>query len=153
MLLVEDWSLYDGPDQVLHQQGTAHLINRCNGLLETAVGGAVRFPHAAKELLQRGLAVQGRPQQATTTGHGLRVMAGRLKAEPLCLVGVRKTKAGNERLAQSLFDHVDSLFAHLRHPGMDATNYHGEQSIRYAVVSRKVWGGNRTWAGLLHNPR
>jgi len=30
---------------------------------------------------------------------------------------------------------------------MAATNYRGEQSIRPAVVNRKVWGGNRTWLG------
>jgi transposase len=30
---------------------------------------------------------------------------------------------------------------------MAATNYRGEQSIRPAVVNRKLWGGNRTWLG------
>jgi transposase len=30
---------------------------------------------------------------------------------------------------------------------MAARNYRGEQSIRPAVVNRKVWGGNRTWRG------
>jgi transposase len=148
-LVHDGWSVYNGFDQALHQQCTAHLINRCNGLLETAVGGAVRFPRAVKELLQRGLALRDRHQQGTISEHGLRVMAGRLKAELLCLVGVHKTNVQNERLAQFLFNHADSIFAYLRHPGMDATNYRGEQSIRYAVVNRKVWGGNRTWAGAL----
>jgi transposase len=30
---------------------------------------------------------------------------------------------------------------------MEPTNWEGEQAIRPAVVNRKVWGGNRTWAG------
>ena len=146
-LVHDGWSVYNRFRHAIHQQCTAHLINRCKELLETAVGGAARFPQAVKGLLQRGLAVRDRRQQGAISEHGLRVMAGRLKAEVLCLVGVRKRNPGNERLAQFLFDHVDSLFAYLLHPGMDATNYRGEQSIRYAVVNRKVWGGNRTWAG------
>jgi len=31
--------------------------------------------------------------------------------------------------------------------GHDATNWRAEQGVRPAVVNRKVWGGNRTWAG------
>jgi transposase len=42
---------------------------------------------------------------------------------------------------------LDEVFAYLRHPGMAATNYRGEQAVRPAVVNRKVWGGNRTWPG------
>jgi len=30
---------------------------------------------------------------------------------------------------------------------MDATNWRGEQAIRFGVVNRKFWGGNRTWEG------
>ena len=30
---------------------------------------------------------------------------------------------------------------------MDATKWRGEQAIRFVVVNRNVWGGNRTWLG------
>jgi transposase len=30
---------------------------------------------------------------------------------------------------------------------VEATNWKGEQAIRPAVVNRKSWGGNFTWAG------
>jgi transposase len=50
-------------------------------------------------------------------------------------------------LAKFLFKHHASIFNYLRHPGMDATNWRGEQAIRFGVVNRKVWGGNRTWSG------
>jgi transposase len=39
------------------------------------------------------------------------------------------------------------LFTYLKFPGLEATNWRGEQAIRPAVVARKVWGGNRTPAG------
>ena len=77
----------------------------------------------------------------------LLVMAGRLTNELLVLVGVRKRNPDNERLAKFLFNHHESIFNYLRHPGMDATNWRGEQAIRFGVVNRKVWGGNRTWIG------
>lgn len=32
-------------------------------------------------------------------------------------------------------------------PTINATNYRAEQAMRAAVVNRKVWGGNHTWAG------
>ena len=38
-------------------------------------------------------------------------------------------------------------FTFLRQPGLDATNWRAELAIRFGVILRKVWGGNRTWAG------
>ena len=63
------------------------------------------------------------------------------------LVQGRFTHQGNRRLAKFVAGHLEEIFAYLWHPGMDAANYQGEQSIRPAVVNRKVWGGNRTWVG------
>jgi transposase len=34
-----------------------------------------------------------------------------------------------------------------RQPGLDATNWRAELAIRFGVILRKVWGGNRTWTG------
>jgi transposase len=45
------------------------------------------------------------------------------------------------------FTYHESIFNYLRYPGMDATNWRDEQAIRFGVVNRKVWGGNRTWLG------
>ena len=116
-------------------------------MLETATRSATQFPGAIKELLQRGLALRDRYLSDEVTEHGLLVMAGRLTNELLVLVGVRKRNPDNERLAKFLFNHHESIFNYLRHPGMDATNWRGEQAIRFGVVNRKVWGGNRTWMG------
>ena len=35
----------------------------------------------------------------------------------------------------------------LRQPGLDATNWRAELAIRFGVILRKVWGGNRTRVG------
>jgi transposase len=146
-LVHDGWSVYDRFGEAVHQQCTAHLINRCNELLETATPALARFPRAVKKLLQRGLRLRDRFATGDVSLQGLRVMAGRLTNRLLGLVGRRKTHPANERLAHFLFQHHDAIFNYLRHPGLDATNWRGEQAIRPAVVNRKVWGGNRTWTG------
>src|SRR5262249_347281 len=35
----------------------------------------------------------------------------------------------------------------LNYPAIEATNWLAEHAIRFGVILRKVWGGNRTWAG------
>lgn len=146
-LVHDGWSVYDRFVEAIHQQCNAHLLNRCNELLEVARRGAVRFPRAVKKLLQKGLTTRDRYQQGELSTHGLRVATGRFTAALGRLVDGRFTHDGNRRLANFLHQHLDEVFAYLRHPGMDATNYRGEQAIRPAVVNRKVWGGNRTWVG------
>ena len=70
---------------------------------------------------------------------------GRLENQPTELTFPLKTTAANERLAQHLWNHRDELFTFLRQPGLDATNWRAELAIRFDVILRKVWGGNRTW--------
>lgn len=143
----DGWSPYNAFTLAVHQQCNAHLINRCNEMLETASRGAAQFPAAVKDLLQRGLALRDRYLAGEVSKHGLSVMAGRFTNELLWLVGVRKSNPDNERLAHFLFEHHEEIFNYLRYPGTDATNWRGEQAIRFGVVNRKVWGGNRTWIG------
>ncbi len=58
-----------------------------------------------------------------------------------------KTDAANEKLASHLWKHLGEFFTYLRRPGLDATNWRAEQAMRFGVILRKVWGGNRTWTG------
>lgn len=146
-LVHDGWSVYDRFFCAIHQQCNAHLLSRCKELLEVARRGAARFPLAVKRLLQTGLAARDRFGEGDISPHGLRVIAGRLAAQLERLVDGRFTHNGNRRLARFLKNHLGEVFAYLRHPGMAATNYRGEQAIRPAVVNRKVWGGNRTWLG------
>lgn len=145
----DGWSTYNAFTQATHQQCTAHLINRCKEMLQTATASAARFPREVIALLRSGLAFRDRFLAEEVTPRGCAIVAGQLTNRLLCLVGIRKQNAANERLAKFLFDHTQSIFNYLRHPGMDATNWRGEHAIRYGVVNRKVWGGNRTWPGAV----
>lgn len=146
-LVHDGWSVYDRFLWAIHQQCNAHLLNRCKELLEVARRGAARLPLSVKRLLQTGLAARDRFDQGEISSHGLLVIAGRLTAQLQRVVNGHFTHNGNRRLANFLDNHLHEVFAYLRHPGMAATNYRGEQAIRPAVVNRKVWGGNRTWLG------
>jgi transposase len=53
----------------------------------------------------------------------------------------------NQRLANRLLRERGALFVFLSCPGLEATNRRAEQAIRPMVVTRKVWGGNRTSSG------
>ena len=143
----DGWSVYDNFTHANHQQCLAHLFRRCESLIERAVGGALAFPRKVKSLLKAGIEFRDRFLAGSATEHGMRVMAGRLTSQMYDLVYHPKTNDANERFAKFLYRHLDSLFTFLRRPGADATNWRGEQAIRPAVVNRKVWGGNRTWAG------
>ena len=147
VLIHDGWSVYDRFTNAWHQQCLDHLSRRCRMLLETAVGGAVRFPRAVLELFGQAFSSRDRHAAGEITAHGLRVIGGRLKRAMERLVTPVKSHAANERLAAHLEKHLESLFTFLWFPGLDATNYRAEQAIRPAVVNRKVWGGNRTWPG------
>jgi transposase len=146
-LIHDGWSVYDNFKMARHQQCLAHLMRRCHELLETAVGGAVRFPRAVLDLFGQSLSVRDRFALGELTSHGLRVLSGRFTETMRRLVAPVKSHAANERLAKHLENHLDDLFTFIREPGVDATNWRAEQAIRPAVVNRKVWGGNRTWNG------
>lgn len=143
----DGWAVYDRFISATHQQCLAHLVRRCDSLIEAAVGGALAFPRAVKDVLLEGLAIRDRFALGEITKHGMKVMAGRLAGQVWDLVRWPKQHTGNERLAKFLEKHIEELFTFLRHAGADATNWRGEQAIRPAVVNRKVWGGNRTERG------
>jgi transposase len=149
-ILVHDgWSVYDNFRAARHQQCLAHLLRRCRELLDTASRGAVRFPRAVAAVLRAALRLRDRHAAGAVSDHGRAVARGQLCHRLLDLAWPAKAHAGNERLAAFLWAHRDDLFTFLDVPGVDATNWRAEQAIRPAVVNRKVWGGNRTWAGAV----
>jgi hypothetical protein len=68
-------------------------------------------------------------------------------AKLLGRLGVRVTAGGVVQAVNHLAPEREHLFTFLCLPGVQATNWRAEQAIRPAVVTRKNWGGNRTWAG------
>jgi transposase len=124
-----------------------HLLRRADEMAATATRGAVRFPRRVAELLRAGLNLRDRHAAGEISRHGLAVTRGRLENQLSDLIFPPKTNEANERLAQHLWAHRDDVFTFLRQLGLDATNWRAELAIRFGVILRKVWGGNRTWNG------
>lgn len=147
VLVHDGWSPYDCFRNARHQQCNQHILRRCTEILETAQRGAVRFPRRVAELLRQGLDLRDRYVAGEVSTHGLAVARGRLQIALEDAVFPPKTDVINERLAKHLWNHIDEFFTFLHMDGLDATNWRAEQAIRFGVILRKVWGGNRTWAG------
>jgi transposase len=115
--------------------------------VDLATRGAVRFPRAIRALLQAGLDLRDRHAAGEISDHGVAVARGHLINRLADLALPTKANRANERLAAHLWRHLEEWFTFLRVPGLDATNWRAELAIRFGVIYRKVWGGNRTWVG------
>ena len=109
----------------------------------TATRGAVRFPRRVGELLRAGLDLRNRHLAGQVGTHGLAVARGRLENQLSDLVFPPKTNATNERLAQHLLTHHGELLRSCVSRGWRLPT-DAELAIRFGVIRRKVWGGNRT---------
>ena len=146
-LVHDGWSVYYKFREAFHQSCTRHLINRCNEMLESASTATAVFPHNVKAILLKGLVLRDRYLKGQVSGHGLVSATGRLEADMARLLGPSYRSEQNRRLAKHLNHEFEYLFTYLKCPGLEATNWRGEQAIRPAVVARKVWGGNRNENG------
>ena len=146
-MIHDGWSSYDCYEGARHQSCLAHLLRRCQEMLETATGGAVVFPRRIKQLLKRALELRDQRAAGTRSLRSTRIHATKLTRQIRRLCEPKKRNQANGRLARFLHRHADELFTFLRDPEVDATNWRGEHAMRGAVVNRKVWGGNRTWRG------
>jgi transposase len=144
----DGWRPYWRFSNAAHQTCTAHLLRRCNEMLEVQTRGACRFPNRVKWMLQAGLALRARRQTGELSERGLAIARGRLeKRIDRLLAGRQMSHPANIRLANHLRRSRDDLLFYLYYPHVEATNWPAEQAIRPAVVNRKNSGGNRTARG------
>lgn len=144
----DGWAPYWRFPNATHQTCNAHLLRRCNEMLETATRGARRFPTAVKRLLKRGILLRHRRSEGEISQRGLAIARGSLESELDRLLASRSmTDPGNRRLAKHLRRSRNDIFFYLYYPHVEATNWPAEQAIRPAVVNRKNSGGNRTARG------
>jgi len=63
------------------------------------------------------------------------------------IFGVTYRDADSERLSKRLYKYSDELLTFLLHPDVAADNNHAERQIRFAVIMRKNYFGNRSMRG------
>lgn len=147
VLVADGWAPYQKFDEATHQTCLAHLLRRCDEVLEQATGGAVRFPRAVKEILQSALEMRDKRDAGTLNGEALEKTKAELEAQMDRRLSGQFTNPSNQRLAQHLIRHQDQLFVFLERTDVEATNWPAEQGIRPAVINRKMSGGTRTPEG------
>jgi transposase len=146
-LVHDGWRPYYRFLQAFHQSCLRHLLTRCQEMARIASPAAAAFPLAVHDLLQISLQLRDRYLEGEVSAHGLRSATGRLEAQLDRLLEKSYRHPANRRLAQHLQHERPYLFTFLYCPGLDATNHEAERAIRWMVIARKVWGGNRTWEG------
>jgi len=153
-LLRDGWAPYRRFEQATHQSCIGgHLIRRCKQILQTAKQGAARLPHAVLRILQRSLRLRDHWLDCPPSAHGRAVHVGILAAEMERFLAWNPTDDENRKLVKHLRNQRDALFTFLLDPAVPASNWWGEQAIRPAVVTRKIWGGNRTENGAVTQQR
>jgi len=149
-LLRDGWSPYRRFEQATHQTCVGgHLIRRCKEILETAKQGSARLPHAVLRIFQRALRLRDHWLDHPPTPPGRAIHVGIVVAEMDRFLAWSPADNENRKLVKHLKNERDALFTFLRDPTVPASNWWGEQAIRPAVVTRKIWGGNRTPDGAV----
>jgi transposase len=146
-LVHDGWAPYYRFLEAFHQSCLRHLLTRCKEMARIGSPAAAAFPLAVKDLLQASLQLRDRYGEGEISQHGLRSATGRLEAQLERLLEKSYRHPANRRLARHLEHERPYLFTFLHCPGLDATNHEAERAIRWMVIARKVWGGNRTWKG------
>ena len=116
-------------------------------MIEAVGCRTAEFPRRVQSILRAALRLRDRRDQGRISERGLAVARGQMEARLDRELDRRWCSPANRRLADHLLRERQALFTFLYCRGLDATNYRAEQAIRFMVVARKVWGGNRTEAG------
>lgn len=142
VLVRDGYVVYNHYEAATHQSCAAHIARRCREMEADLPRQHRAIPAAAKAIIVDALAARELP---TPTERAEAAATCRARLDQLCQ---RPTGCDeNRRLLGHLANQAPHLFTFLTTDGVPATNYHGEQAVRPCAVNRKVWGGNRTWAG------
>lgn len=147
VLVRDGYSTYGRFTEALHQGCLAHVLRRARDLLEGARAGAARFPRQVIGLFRGAIRLRNEYAKGRVPEEEWEGARDDFEAWLLDLLRRPRAVPAYETFAAHLLTNFASWFTFLTDPTVPATNWEAEQAIRPAVVNRKVWGGNRTWAG------
>jgi transposase len=141
VIIRDGWGPYRRHERAAHQSCVAHLLRRASEMAVDLPDWARGTPRQVKDLLGDALdAREADPaERAAIAAHVVEMIE--------LLADQAHPHDENRKLIKHLYREREAIVTFLTHPGVEATNWRGEQAIRPAVVNRKVWGGNRTWRG------
>ena len=145
VLVRDGWAPYRQFTAAVHQTCLAHLLRRCR--LVAADHPRTTFATDVQTILQQALTARDRHQTGAISAHGLAVARGQLITRLADRLARSSRVPDVRRFAAHLDREFPAIWSFLFDPTIDATNWRAEQAIRPVVVTRKVWGGNRSWRG------
>ena len=143
----DGFASYDRFTTATHQQCLGHVTRRARELEEKATRGAVHYPRRLIALFTEAIHLRNRHLKGEVPAEELEQARPQYEERLKKLARPAREVPAYETFSGHLRRHLDEWFTFLSHPEVEPTNWEGEQAIRPAVVNRKVWGGNRTWAG------
>jgi transposase len=146
-LVHDGFSSYNRFAAATHQQCLGHVLRRVRELEAKATRGAVHYPRKLIALFTEAIHLRNRSKAGEVSADELRRRRPEFDRRLRDLAWPARVVPAYETLSAHLWNHRDEWFPFLSRPEVEPTNWEVEQAIRPAVVNRKVWGGNRTWAG------
>jgi transposase len=139
---------YDRFFNAVHQQCVWHVLRRAHTMAENATGRAKDFPNQVIDIFEGALQARDLHLANQLSQADLLDIHEDCNERLHQLVLRPRRNEANECLAKHLDHHAGAWFMFLVDPTIPATNCAAEQALKVPIINRKVWGGNRTPAGV-----
>lgn len=147
VLVRDGWVSYTKFALATAQTCVAHLLRRSHLMIEAGADDPAGLPCRVRGLLKDALALRDAKDAGTLTPDEYLAGVESLTERRDGLLAMEPPDEAEARFVRHLRRERHALFTFLSIPGVAATNHAAERAIRPAVVSRKSWGGNKTWKG------
>jgi len=146
ILIADFFAAYDRIQAFAKQRCVVHLLREIKQVsLRNRSSEWQRFARRLKRLIHEALNLVINRERIGEAAYDRRV--ANLHIRLADIFGHSYRNADAQRLSKRLFKYCDELFTFLLHPHVAADNNHAERQIRFAVIMRKNYFGNRSMRG------
>jgi transposase len=146
ILITDFFGAYDRIQAFAKQKCIVHLLREIKQVsLRNRSAQWQSFARRLKRLIHEALKLVIDRARVGEEVYGRRV--ANLHMRLADIFGVTYRDADSERLSKRLAKYSDELLTFLLHPNVAADNNHAERQIRFAVIMRKNYFGNRSMCG------
>ena len=146
ILITDFFGAYDRIQAFAKQKCVVHLLREIKQVsLRNRSAEWLRFARRLKRLIHEALRLVIERERIGEEVYSRRV--ANLHMRLADIFGITYRDADAERLSKRLAKYSDELLTFLLHPNVAADNNHAERQIRFAVIMRKNYFGNRSMRG------
>jgi transposase len=146
ILIADFFAAYDRIQALAKQRCVVHLLREIKQVsLRNRSSEWQRFARRLKRLIHEALKLVIDRERIGENAYDRHV--ANLHIRLANIFGHSYRNADAERLSKRLSKYCDELFTFLLHPHVAADNNHAERQIRFAVIMRKNYFGNRSMRG------